>query len=79
MVSFVDCFPAKISQPTNQLFMKKQLAAAQMPVALPQINQPVSSITRDTNEIKQDYANVYSVTEEPTVPLGQPERKRQAS
>ena len=58
---------------------EKQLAAAQMPVALPQINQPVSSITRDTNEIKQDYANVYSVTEEPTVLLGQPERKRQAS
>ncbi len=47
-------------------------------IAPPPIHQTVAPEMRNTNEIKPDYANIYSVTEEPTVPLKQPERERQA-
>ncbi|MBL8208386.1 MAG: hypothetical protein JNM09_29410, partial [Blastocatellia bacterium] len=38
-----------------------------------------TTTTRATNEIAQDFGTDYSVTEEPTLPLDQPRRERQAS
>ncbi len=71
----------------NGLFFapsEQELQAAEMrSEALPNtVNQPPAFTNpqpRTTNEIKPDFRTDYSVTEEPTLPLDQPRRERQAS
>lgn len=69
--------------PTEAELKAAEAASELQAEAQPNAFQPAPAFTappqRTTNEINPDFSTGYSVTEEPTLPLDQPRRERQAS